>query len=92
MKRSIQPEGAFGLRKSDICIPQDRLQGVKIGLLQKNFCNSPRGGMEKGKNLLSFVGAMKIAAAPDFGECPSEWNAPTARSYAGHFALHLCAP
>lgn len=35
MKRSIQLEGVFGLRKSDICIPQDRLQGVKIGLLQK---------------------------------------------------------
>ena len=40
MKRSIQPEGAFGLRKSDICIPQDRLQGVKIGLLQKNFATA----------------------------------------------------
>ena len=70
MKRSIQPEGTFGLRKNDICIPQDHLQGVKIGLLQKNFCNSPRGGMEKGKNLLSFVGAMKIARNPGFWRVP----------------------
>lgn len=29
MKRSIQLEGAFELRKNDICIPQDHLQGVK---------------------------------------------------------------
>ena len=40
MKRSIQLEGAFELRKNDICIPQDHLQGVKIGLLQKNFATA----------------------------------------------------
>ncbi len=43
MKRSIQLEGAFGLRKNDICIPQDHLQGVKIGLLQKYFLQQPSG-------------------------------------------------
>ena len=49
MKRSIQLEGAFELRKNDICIPQDHLQGVKIGLLQKNFATALGVAWRKGK-------------------------------------------
>ena len=69
MKRSIQPEGAFGLRKNDICIPQDRLQGVKIGLPQKYFLQQPSGWHGERENSPEFR-AMKIARNPGFWRVP----------------------